>query len=102
MIDYDQNQNGHLNPNGCGIGLTVSKRYIEHLNGFIDFESSFGIGTCIKFKIPLIRSDYQRGGNIVGDLNRSLEESHESACIAGSEVLESSGINIVPLSRDVH
>ena len=41
-----------LNPNGWGIGLTVSKKYIEHLRGHIQFESDFGIGTRVEFLIP--------------------------------------------------
>ena len=41
-----------LNPNGWGIGLTVSKKYIEHLRGYIEFDSNFGIGTKVEFLIP--------------------------------------------------
>ena len=43
----------HLNPNGCGIGLTVSKKYIEHLGGNIFIDSQYEIGTQIEFTIPL-------------------------------------------------
>lgn len=48
------NKNG-LNPNGWGIGLTVSKKYIQHLGGEINFQSTYGVGTTISFTIPLIR-----------------------------------------------
>lgn len=42
-----------INPNGCGIGLTVSKRYLEHLGGTIQLESEYGVGTTVKFTIPI-------------------------------------------------
>lgn len=37
--------NENINPNGCGIGLTVTKKYIEHLEGQIKFKSRYGVGT---------------------------------------------------------
>ena len=42
------------NPSGCGIGLTVSKRFIEALNGEIHLESTEGEGTKVTFTIPLV------------------------------------------------
>ena len=41
----------NINPNGCGIGLTVSKKYVEHMGGDIELRSKFGVGTLIKFTI---------------------------------------------------
>ena len=43
-----------LNPNGTGIGLTVSKKYIEALEGTISLTSSPEQGTTVTFKIPII------------------------------------------------
>jgi len=45
-----------INPNGCGIGLTVSKKYVEKLGGEIDLKSEFGKGTSINFTIDLKRN----------------------------------------------
>ena len=49
-----------INPNGCGIGLTVSKKYIEKLGGQIRLESKWEEGTTIRFtvelQLPQIRS----------------------------------------------
>ena len=44
MIDETSN----LNPNGCGIGLTVSKKFVEHLGGKIHLKSEYGKGKTIK------------------------------------------------------
>ena len=41
----------NLNPNGCGIGLTVSKKYVEKLGGKIELKSVFGTGTIITFTV---------------------------------------------------
>ena len=59
MINNDENMkrsNRLINPNGCGIGLTVSKRYIEYLNGSVSLESEFGKGTSVTFHIPFIKA----------------------------------------------
>lgn len=38
---------------GRGVGMDVVKTNIEKLNGMIDIESTIGVGTSIKLKIPL-------------------------------------------------
>ena len=38
---------------GRGVGMDVVKTNIEKLNGIIDIESTLGVGTSIKLKIPL-------------------------------------------------
>ena len=42
-----------INPNGCGIGLSVSKKYIDSLGGTFTIKSELGIGTRMTFIIPL-------------------------------------------------
>jgi len=42
-----------ISPNGWGIGLTVSKKWIEALGGSIELTSEFGKGTNVTFSIPL-------------------------------------------------
>lgn len=49
---FDDNK--EINPHGCGIGLTVSKKYIEKLGGSIWVESEFEEYTKVVFKIPFI------------------------------------------------
>lgn len=50
MIEHDKDQ---LNPHGCGIGLTVCKKYVEYMGGSIRLESEFGQGTQVIFTIEL-------------------------------------------------
>ena len=45
----------NLNPNGSGIGLTVSKKYLKYLGGDINLSSIYGKGTIVRFCIPLIQ-----------------------------------------------
>ena len=57
----------NINPNGTGIGLTVSKRYIEYLEGKIKLESTYGVGTIVTFYIPHIKSEAS-----ILNINRAL------------------------------
>mmetsp|Transcript_5402 Transcript_5402/g.4582 ORF Transcript_5402/g.4582 Transcript_5402/m.4582 type:complete len:117 (+) Transcript_5402:590-940(+) len=45
-----------LNPNGCGIGLTISRKYLDKLGGDINLVSKYKEGTTISFTIPLCQS----------------------------------------------
>lgn len=40
---------------GSGLGLTVSKKFVEMMNGQIDFESEFEKGSMFTIKIPVTR-----------------------------------------------
>ena len=51
MVSDDRN----INPNGSGIGLTVSKRYVEKLGGEIHLKSQYGVGTNVRFTIEIQR-----------------------------------------------
>ena len=51
MVNDDRN----INPNGSGIGLTVSKRYVEKLGGEIHLKSQYGVGTNVRFTIEIQR-----------------------------------------------
>jgi len=43
------------NISGSGIGLTVTRKYIEHLDGEINLKSEFGKGTKVEIFLPLIK-----------------------------------------------
>ncbi|CAI2385935.1 unnamed protein product [Moneuplotes crassus] len=62
MADSDKN----MNPNGCGIGLTISKKYIEKLGGSIKLSSVYKKGTTTKFTIPI-------SSDIFIKLNRKMQ-----------------------------
>lgn len=57
-----------INPNGCGIGLTISKKYIECLQGELHVESVVDEGTTMKFVLP----------DEVAKLDSSIDEYIES------------------------
>ncbi|CAI2386569.1 unnamed protein product [Moneuplotes crassus] len=42
-----------INPNGTGIGLTISKKYVEAIGGNIHLESEAKKGTLVVFTIPI-------------------------------------------------
>ena len=47
LKESDNNQK--VNTNGIGLGLVISQLIIEKFNGKIDFESTFGQGSCFYF-----------------------------------------------------
>jgi PAS domain S-box-containing protein len=53
-------------PSGIGLGLTVSKRLIEFLDGRLWIESSPGRGTVVHFEIPLTHSKLVKATPISG------------------------------------
>jgi len=54
--------NKHINPNGSGIGLTVSRKYAESLGGAITLSSEWGRGTNVKFSV-----EYNKKSKSVSD-----------------------------------
>lgn len=53
---------------GFGLGLSICKRLVEQMNGFIDYESKQGDGACFYFDLPLIHAT-TRNDNRVSVLN---------------------------------
>ncbi len=50
---YRGEQATHLEPNGSGLGVYISKNIIERLGGTMKIESEIGRGTTISFTVPL-------------------------------------------------
>ncbi|CAI2386559.1 unnamed protein product [Moneuplotes crassus] len=44
-------ENRDINPNGCGLGLTISKNYVERLGGEIRMKSVYGKETDMAFTV---------------------------------------------------
>jgi signal transduction histidine kinase/AmiR/NasT family two-component response regulator len=50
----------HADSSGLGLGLAISKAYIEMLGGSIAVNSSFGNGSVFTFKIPLVFDESEK------------------------------------------
>lgn len=50
----------HADSSGLGLGLAISKAYIEMLGGSITVNSSFGKGSIFRFKIPLVFDESEK------------------------------------------
>ncbi|SFA70986.1 Signal transduction histidine kinase [Flavobacterium swingsii] len=60
-------ENDHsIRGGGLGLGLTLTKAYIESLGGQISLESEFGVSSTFKFSIPLIldKNDAPQNENV--------------------------------------
>jgi len=60
---------------GAGLGLAISKAFVEMLGGSIRIESEFGEGTTIYFTLPLVNNQEVKAGskNIVWTDTKQLE-----------------------------
>lgn len=51
---FNQLENGKAhNPSGKGIGLALSKKFVELHGGSLNVDSTFGVGTTIRINLPL-------------------------------------------------
>jgi two-component system sensor histidine kinase/response regulator len=51
-IENDYSQKGTSNETGSGLGLILSKEFVEKMNGSITVESKLGEGSTFKFSLP--------------------------------------------------
>lgn len=70
--------NRNINPNGCGIGLTVSKKYLEKLDGSISLTSKYGEGTQTAFVIPLIKDQIQSSNQYIIEAGNNSQDERIS------------------------
>jgi two-component system, NarL family, sensor histidine kinase BarA len=66
-------QQDNINPYGWGIGLTISKKYVEALNGEIKLKSVEAEGTTVEFRIPLIKV---HNSNILDTMREECSMDH--------------------------
>lgn len=77
---------------GLGLGLSISKAYVEMLGGEINVESVYGGGSVFKFTIPLIYEEYIVENNAVNE--ESLNKNADAKIIL---VAEDDNINFLLL-----
>jgi signal transduction histidine kinase/CheY-like chemotaxis protein len=89
------NKNGISANEGLGLGLAISKAYVEMLGGEISFESQINVGTKFKFKIPLIKSDVERHLNVLLEPNVPISLGSEVVVL----VAEDDNINYLLIEK---
>lgn len=77
---------------GLGLGLSISKAYVEMLGGEICVESVYGGGSVFKFTIPLIYEEYTVENNIL-----NVETVNETSQTKIILVAEDDNINFLLL-----
>jgi len=79
---------------GLGLGLAISKAYIEMLGGTIAVNSSFGNGSIFTFKIPLFLDESEKKNKKKTNISFHHNVGHETILIA-----EDDNINFLLLKK---
>lgn len=51
---FRQFNRGHLEQQGCGLGLTLTKMIVQQIGGVCHITSEKGVGTTIEFHLPVV------------------------------------------------
>lgn len=84
----------HAESSGLGLGLAISKAYIEMLGGSIAVNSSFGNGSVFTFKIPLVFDESEKKTKIKANVSFHHNSGNETILIA-----EDDNINFLLLKK---
>ena len=77
----------HAESSGLGLGLAISKAYIEMLGGTITVNSSFGNGSVFTIKIPLVFDKSEKNSKKKTNSNFHHVKGHETILIAEDDNL---------------
>lgn len=77
----------HAESSGLGLGLAISKAYIEMLGGTITVNSSFGNGSIFTIKIPLVFDKSEKNSKKKTNSNFHHVKGHETILIAEDDNL---------------
>jgi CheY-like chemotaxis protein len=76
---FVQTETGRQSQQGTGLGLPISKQFIELMGGALTVTSQIGKGTCFQFDIPVQLSDASKvGGYTVTQRVISLEPNQQA------------------------
>ena len=84
----------HAESNGLGLGLAISKAYIEMLGGSINVKSSFGNGSIFTFKIPLVFEESEK--KVKNNIKASFDSNSGNETIL---IAEDDNINFLLLKK---
>ncbi len=65
---------------GLGLGLTIARKYLNYLKGFLDFESKLNKGTTFNIYIPVIYEKEEVPGpeiEFIKEINKKEEKTHK-------------------------
>ena len=90
------NSQGISGNEGLGLGLAISKAYVEMLDGEIFFESKEVIGTTFYFSIPLVYDDSKKeSNNSVFEIKEPINLGEEEIIL----VVEDDNINYLLIEK---
>lgn len=84
VFDRFFKNSGAINPNGSGIGLALSKMFVEMHDGKISVESTPGQGTVFKVQIPVKRIDAPEAA--LPTVNVATADADELATIEENDI----------------
>ena len=84
----------HADSSGLGLGLAISKAYIEMLGGSIDVKSSFGNGSIFTIKMPLVFDESEKKIKVKTNASFHYNSGNETILIA-----EDDNINFLLLKK---
>jgi CheY-like chemotaxis protein len=91
---------------GTGLGLATVASILRELDGFIDVESTVGVGTCFSIIMPLVAAPKQLETESTDEFSTDktilLVEDHQEVREALSEQLRDVGFEVISARDGVH